>query len=425
MDLAVRLSSISGASALNFAKLRTASGVALAELYVTPAGVLGLRNDVTGVSRNSNQSLPLGRWVRLRLHVGVHGSASLTEVQLDGSPVATLTDRSASLGTTPVGRVQLGENLTGRTADVAYDSVTVTPAPVMDAAGDIACDPLNPNYLGGAGTATVCRQRAVSDLISGDPSVTAVAALGDNQYECGGLAAYRTSYGASWGRFLDRTHPAVGNHEYRGDPTKPSTDCGPDGNATGYYSYFGASAGVAGQGWYSYDVGTWHVVVLNTNCSDAGGCGPGSAQLTWLQADLSADTSRCTLAYWHIPTWTSGSRSAPNAQSFVQALYADGAEVVLTGHEHNYERFAPQSPTGVADPNGVREWVVGTGGANHTELPITGSAPNSEVRNDATYGVLKLGLHDGWYDWTFVRDPGQAAPAGSTPFSDSGSTDCH
>jgi hypothetical protein len=124
-----------------------------------------------------------------------------------------------------------------------------------------------------------------------------------------------------------------------------------------------------------------------------------------LKADLSADTSRCTLAYWHIPTWTSGSRSAPNAQQFVQALYADGAEVVLTGHEHNYERFAPQSPTGVADPNGVREWVVGTGGANHTELPITGSAPNSEVRNDATYGVLRLSLHDGWYDWTFLRDP--------------------
>jgi len=421
------LESLSGSSAFNFIKLRTSTGAAIAELYVTPGRLLGLRNDVTATSRNSAATVPLGRWVTIGLHAVVGATAGgAVDVTLDGVPVAALTSQTADLGTAPVGRIQVGENVAGRVVDAAFDSVSATGAPVLAAAGDIACDPLNGTFNSGAGSPSACRQRAVSDLVVGDPTVTAVAALGDTQYECGGLAAFQKSYALSWGRFLAMTHPAVGNHEYHGDPTVPSTDCDPAGNAAGYFSYFGSAAGGRSQGWYSYDLGSWHIVVLNTNCSDVGGCAPGTPQGDWLAADLQSDTSRCTLAYYHIPTWTSGPRGARNAQTFVQALYAHGAEVILTGHEHNYERFAPQTPTGVADVNGVREFVVGTGGANHTELPITSSAPNSEVRDDYTFGVLKLTLHDGWYDWQFVRDPAQALKSGTTvPFTDSGSQSCH
>jgi hypothetical protein len=286
------------------------------------------------------------------------------------------------------------------------------------AAGDIACDPLSSSFNGGSGTSGSCRQRAVSDLVLSDPDVDAVAALGDVQYYCGGAAAFAASYDVSWGRFRSLTRPAVGNHEYIRDPgTTSATDCDTTGRAAGYFGYFGTAAGTPGQGWYSYDLGSWHVIALNSNCGDAGGCGAGSPQDTWLQADLAAHPATCTLAYWHIPLWSSGGRAAPNSATFTSRLYAAGADIVLAGHDHVYERFAPQNPAGQADPaRGIRAFVVGTGGANHTT--ITTVAPNSEVRNAATFGVLRLVLHPAGYDWRFVPEAGKT-------FTDAGTAACH
>jgi acid phosphatase type 7 len=248
--------------------------------------------------------------------------------------------------------------------------------------------------------------------------VSAVAALGDVQYYCGGAAAFAASYDPSWGRFKSRTRPAVGNHEYlTGNPSGVATDCDATGQAAGYFGYFGAAAGAPNQGYYSYDLGAWHIIVLNSNCLQAGGCGPGSPQDVWLQADLAAHPALCTLAYWHIPLWSSGGRSAQNSLTFVKRLYAAKVEVILTGHDHIYERFAPQTPTGAADPlNGIRSFVVGTGGSNHTTIPSVAS--NSEVRNADTFGILRLTLRPNSYDWRFVPEPGKT-------FTDGGSASCH
>jgi acid phosphatase type 7 len=439
---------LGGTSSVNFMKFRTAAGAAIAELYLTPAGVLGYRNDVTAVSTNSQVTVSAGVWHEAQMHVRVNGTASTVEVWLDGSRVDALSTTTASLGTVAVGRIQLGENVAGRSYDFAYDDVvadtsyvgatppttttlpvtttTVPPTttttitdPVLAAAGDIACDPLlDPNFNGGAGSALACRERYVSDLILADPNIDAVAALGDVQYECGGLGAFQQSYDRSWGRVKSITRPAVGNHEYlRGPPTDPpGTDCDPTGNAGGYYAYFGAAAGDPSKGYYSYDLGAWHIVVLNSTCEPVGGCGQGSPQEVWLRNDLASHPAACTLAYWHIPLWSSGGRAAPNSRTFVQDLYNAGADVILTGHDHIYERFAPQDPNANPDPNGLRAFVVGTGGKNHTDL--AGAARNSEVTDTGTYGILKLTLHPTGYDWRFVPEPGRT-------FTDSGSQGCH
>jgi len=171
-----------------------------------------------------------------------------------------------------------------------------------------------------------------------------------------------------------------------------------------------------GQGWYSFDVGSWHLIALNSNCSNAGGCRAGSPQYNWLAADLAAHPHQCLLAYWHIPLFSSGGRANQNSHSFWNLLYAAHADVVLNGHDHIYERFAPQTPSGQLDTTGgIREFIAGTGGANHTS--IVAPAANSEVRIATTFGVLELTLHPGSYDWAFV-------PIGSQPVMDSGSGTC-
>ncbi len=296
--------------------------------------------------------------------------------------------------------------------------------PVIAAAGDIACDPLDSHFNGGLGVGTAgtsgdnCRQAAVATTIAGIPGLQAVLDLGDNQYYCGSLQAFLGSYDRSWGAFKAITHPSVGNHEYLTAPgSSPATACDPtNAGASGHYQYFGAAAGTPGQGYYSFNVGAWHLIALNTTCSGAGGCGATSPQGKWLTADLAANTRPCTLAYWHIPLFSSGGRASPNSQSFFAALYAAKADVVLTGHDHIYERFAPQTSTGAMDAvNGVREFIVGTGGANHTSL--TTVAANSEVRDTTTFGALALTLHAGSYDWQFLNSRGS--------FTDSGSGTCH
>ena len=282
--------------------------------------------------------------------------------------------------------------------------------PVVGAAGDIACDPTDANYNGGAGTATACRQRLTSDILL-NGGFDAVIALGDNQYNSGSLANYQASYDPSWGRVKAKTHPAIGNHE----------GTSATGGA-GYCSYFGAAAhcvnGRQGNAaFYSWNIGTWHVVVLNSNCTAAGGCDVGSAQYSWLSNDLAASTAKCTLAYWHHPRFSSGhDGSNVFMQPIWKLLYDRGADVVLSGHSHDYERFAPMDGNGLLNrADGMRQFVVGTGGAFFTGLGTR--IANSEAGQNNTFGVLKLTLHPSGYDYSFM-------PAGGQLFTDSGSDTC-
>ncbi len=236
-----------------------------------------------------------------------------------------------------------------------------------------------------------------------DVNAGTIALLGDNVYETGTPTEFANCYHPTWGRHKARTMPSAGNHEY-------STP-----NATGYYGYFGAAAGDPAKGYYSYNLGDWHIVVLNSNIPrDAA-----SAQVQWLRSDLAANTGKaCTLAYWHHPRFSSGSHgNNTTVQAFWDALYEFNTEIILVGHDHDYERFAPQTPTAVADPvKGIRQFVVGTGGRSHYAL--TTLKANSEVFDGTTYGVLKLTLSAASYSWQFLPVAGQT-------FTDSGSRSCH
>jgi 3',5'-cyclic AMP phosphodiesterase CpdA len=233
-----------------------------------------------------------------------------------------------------------------------------------------------------------------------------VFAAGDLAYESGTDSEFEKCYERSWGRHKARTYPAPGNHEYY------------TANASDYFNYFGAAAGDPTKGYYSYDLGEWHIVVLNSMCENVGGCTDGSPMLGWLKNDLAANLKTCTLAYWHHPLFSSGYHgNDAKMKPTWDALYAADVDVVVNGHDHDYERFAPQNPSGTTDSErGIREFVVGTGGASLR--PFEGIKPNSEVRNADTHGVLKLTLRSGAYDWEFV-------PVAGKTFTDSGSGNCH
>ena len=259
----------------------------------------------------------------------------------------------------------------------------------------------------GAGDIASCNStgdEATAKLLDSIPGTIFLA--GDDAYESGTAQQFADCYDPSWGRFKDRTRPAVGNHEYLTRKAQP------------YFNYFGSAAGDPTKGYYSYDLGKWHIVVINSNCSQVGGCTAGSPQEQWLRDDLRAHPADCTLAYWHHPRFSSGEHGNTVAmQPIWQALYDSGAELVINGHDHDYERFAPQDPTGVADPvRGIREFVVGTGGKNYYQF----NAPvaNSEVRNAFTFGVIKLTLHPTSYDWEFIPEAGKT-------FTDAGHGVCH
>jgi hypothetical protein len=284
------------------------------------------------------------------------------------------------------------------------DDGSVVTGPTVAAAGDIACDPASTYWNGGLGSGLNCRQRATSDLLVAG-SYSAVLALGDLQYEDGTLSKFTASYDPSWGRVKSITKPAPGNHEYQTT------------GAAGYYGYFGAAAGDPAKGYYSFDVGSWHLVALNSNCSAVGGCGAGSPQEQWLRADLAAHPAQCTLAYWHHPRFSSGAHGSDSTYTaFWQALYDANADVVLVGHDHEYERFAPQDASGGLDlSRGIREFVSGAGGKE--VRPFGTIRANSEARDASSLGILELTLGSGAYAWRYL-------PAVGT-FTDAGSTSCH
>jgi hypothetical protein len=286
-------------------------------------------------------------------------------------------------------------------------TATTATSAVIAAAGDIACDPSDSNYHGGLGTSTACRQKYTSDLlVNGD--FDAVLALGDLQYQSGSLSDFNASYDPSWGRVKSITYPVVGNHEY-----------GQSG-ASGYFDYFDGAAGERGKGYYSFDLASWHIVAINSNCGRvAGGCGSGSPQETWLRGDLAAHPTDCTIAMWHHARWSSGH---DGDSTFMQTMWKDlddaGVEILLSGHSHDYERFAPQDADGSLDTaDGVRQFVVGTGGAFFTGLGNSFDR-NSQVHQNTTYGILQFTLRSDAYDWRFVPEAGKT-------FTDSGTTACH
>jgi acid phosphatase type 7 len=272
----------------------------------------------------------------------------------------------------------------------------------------VAAKPDESAILVGAGDIADCRDlsgaEATAKLLEEIPGT--VMAVGDLAYPDGSKENFQC-YDKTWGRVRDRTRPAAGNHEFHA------------AGATPYFDYFGAAAGDPKYGYYSYELGTWHIVVLNSECQNIGGCDAGSRQVKWLKSDLAAHPVACTLAYFHKPLFSSGSAHGNDLEMkpLWQALYDANADVVVGGHDHNYERFAPQNPDGRSDAKrGIREFVVGTGGKNHR--PILLSKPNSEVRNADAFGVLKLTLRTGAYDWQFIAEAGKQ-------FTDSGTGKCH
>ncbi len=267
--------------------------------------------------------------------------------------------------------------------------------------------------LGASSTVTLVGAGDIASCSFGSARTAALVAsipgtvftVGDNAYDNGSVSDYTRCYDPTWGRFKDRTRPVPGNHEYQTP------------GAAGYFWYFGAAAGNPSSPWYAYDLGAWRIYALNANCSSIGGCGPGSAEEQWLRSDLAANPSRCILAYWHEPRFSSGEHGDDTA---VQALWQDledfHAELVISGHDHDYERFAPQTATGAPDPNGIVEIVVGTGGKSLRTFgpPV----PNSLVRDSSTFGVLKLTLGPDSWQSTFV-------PVAGGTFTDTASGTCH
>ena len=272
--------------------------------------------------------------------------------------------------------------------------------PVVMAAGDISCDSATPQLP--------CKSKETSDLILSEKalrSAVVVLPLGDLQYESGTLAEFNKNYHPTWGRLNEFAHPAPGNHEYE---TR---------NATGYFDYFatqGVAVGARNEGWYSYNVGDWHFISLNSNCGNIGGCNQGSAQFRWLQGDLLSNQRKCTIAYMHHPFLSSGQNgSTPELLPLMRLLYESSVDLVLAGHDHTYERFNPITPEQVPDATkGLRLFVIGTGGRDLYQFPRV--LPNSAVRVNSSFGALRITMKDQGYEWAFVAVGGSVLDSGSS-----------
>ena len=281
-----------------------------------------------------------------------------------------------------------------RSSAAAPVAATLASDPTLAAAGDIIGDC----------TGSTCGYRKTAAVIT-SLNPTTVLALGDISNRSGSASDYTSRFNGSWGVFKAKISPVPGNHDY-GAP-----------GAVNYFNYFGAAAHRP-LGYYSFNVGTWHIIAINSNCSEVGGCGAGSAQEKWLKNDLAQHPAACTLAFWHHPRYSSGAGGNDSSMNAIFGdLYNARADVVLSGHSHDYERFAPQNNASQRDnANGIRQFVVGTGGSFFTSF---GSIkPNSEVRNNNTFGVLSMNLRASSYSWKFV-------PVAGKTFTDSGSATCH
>lgn len=407
-----------------------ASGVAAGSFSSTGAGVKTITATASGVVINQKPAITVNAGPvsasqskvsasPSSIEVGAAASIIVTASDAYGNPVSgapvvlaasgsgvTLTQPSAPTDATGVAVGSLTASTTGTktvSATVAGVAVTQTASVSVVSAGSSVT-------FVGAGDIADCGStddEATAALIAAMPSTTPVFVLGDNAYPNGSTKDYANCYDPSWGAFKSRTHPSAGNHEYNTSGAAP------------YFAYFGAAAGPSGLGYYSFDLGAWHVIVLNSNiASDAG-----SAQDVWLRNDLATHSNKCTLAYFHHPLYSSiggtgsGGAAISSVRRFWDDLYAAGVDLVLNGHRHVYERIAPMKPDGTADPvNGIRTIIAGMGGESGGDL--TNIFPLSEVREGRTFGVLKLTLRSTGYDWQFIGVPGST-------FTDSGTNSCH
>jgi hypothetical protein len=363
----------------------------------------------------------LDLYVRNRARTSIRAEAAYVPVQVEGrrAKIPALNDRSAAISGSVAANGWVSIDVTGlvrgkglvtfvltnphgprldiASREVSYlaPKLSIDVVPVLLAAGDLSWCPESGEP---PAAATLAR------ILSGVAGI--FAPLGDIVYASGTSSEFTYCFDQWFGPIKSRTRPTPGNHEYYT----------PD--AAGYFGYYGGLAGDPARGYYSYDFGSWHVVVLSSNCADIGGCGPGSPQFAWLNEDLASHRTTCSLAYWHQPLFGSGPFGrTPEMVSLWRLLYDNGVDVVLNGHAHHYERFAPQNPAGAVDlTKGVREFIVGTGGRNH--LSMDPLAANSEVRDATTFGYLSLKLRENSYEWQFV-------PVLDGTFTDAGAATCH
>ncbi|MBP9112693.1 MAG: metallophosphoesterase [Polyangiaceae bacterium] len=330
-----------------------------------------------------NAALTASVWgAVLLLRCGGDATTETDEAGTDAARDAVVSDAEEDAGA-----------IDGNTSEdaVAVVDGDVAAAITFVGAGDIA-------ECGGIGAS---RTAKLLDAIPGT-----VFTLGDNAYGVGSDKEFTTCYDPFWGRHKARTKPVPGNHDY---DTK---------NASGYYKYFGAAAGDPTKGYYSYDVGTWHVIALNSNCGEIDGCDAQSPQVAWLKADLAANAAKpCTAALWHHPRYTVGVHSnGTGMQPIWETLYANNVELILTGHDHNYQRWAPLDAAGKVDlVKGMRSFVIGTGGK---DFYGTQADVRVEAREHDTWGVVKFTLNPSGYDWEFIAEPGKT-------FKDKGTGNCH
>ncbi len=425
-----------GTSGVQNAKLRlyatngTVNGPAVyaADNTWTEAGLTwNTRPARAATAMDDKGDIPVNTWVEYDVTSLVGGDGTYSVALITPSSDAIVVSSKESSSNRPELVLTLADGSTSTeeptptpTATATTDTPTPTPtaAPtatetsgdgtttLVMAAGDIAC-----NATGGSD----CKQEATSNLIL-NANPDAVLALGDIQYECSEIADYDTYFGPTWGRFKGKIFPTTGNHEYNtGQSYCPA---GVNTRGEDYFAYFGSAAGDPSRGYYSFDVGSWHLIALNDNCSQVGGCAVGSPQEIWLRNDLATHSNSCTLAFWHTPRFTSSNAAdETRVQPFWQALYDYGAEVVLTGHHHHYERFAPMDANGNQDDvSGVRQFVIGTGGKQGGQSFRTTPKVTSEARV-RSIGVISMTLTSTGYSWQFLTATGAVA--------DSGSTSCH
>ncbi|GAB3666019.1 hypothetical protein GCM10027596_32910 [Nocardioides korecus] len=390
--------------------------VSLSDSSWTETGLTWNNAPPVGVRAGKAAPVTVSTWGSADVTSAITGNGTYTFVLTTTRTSANKVASREATGSSPRLVVSTGGSTTSPTPTPTSSPTTTSPGsgdPTLVAAGDIACPD------GKAPTSTSCQQQATSDLaVSLKP--TALLPLGDNTYELGALSDYQASYAPSWGRLDSIAHPVPGNHEYGyiGSSIQPT-------GGVGYFAYFGTKSHPLAPGctsscpsWYSYDVGAWHLVALDSQCGVVGGCNPGNPEYQWLLNDLNTHPNTCTLAYWHIPVFSSSQDHQPDMSAIFKLLYDKGADVVLNGHAHFYERFAPQDVNGVADPaRGIRELLVGTGGRSFFAVRATPAA-NSEARIANTFGVLQMTLHPTSYDFRFVPVAGSTA-------TDAGSGTCH
>ncbi len=348
----------------------------------------------TGEAADNKDEIPPDAWMEYDVTSLVKGNGTYSFVlAADSSDGVILSSRESAQPPQLV--ITLGSALASGPTSTPVLAPTPASAPAQAPAPAL---PAGSVVFVGAGDIADCANKnaqLTAQLLATIPGT--VFTTGDNAYGEGTSTQYANCYDPTWGQFKDRTKPIPGNHEYM------------TAGASAYYQYFNNIPP-----YYAYDLGAWRIYALNSEIDVS----TTSDQVKWLQADLAANPRKCVLAYWHEPRWSSGNHHGSNSayETLWQILYNAGAELVLNGHEHNYERFTPMNATGQPDPQGMREFVIGTGGRDH--YSFGNILPTSEVQNDTSYGVLKLILRPTGYDWQFI-------PVAGSTFTDSGSAECH